>query len=184
MTNPGPNLLLIGLRGSGKTTLGRALSAQSGQPFVDLDQRVLWSFPDCPTISDIFDVCGEPAFRRAEVEQLRPLIEHPAGTIIALGGGTPTAPGAEELLDEAVRGRRARIVYLRCTPDTLRARLTKQQAQDAAHRPPLTDEGSLDEIEAIFEARDPLYRSLATRIVVSADSIDGVVAQCADWMTW
>lgn len=157
------NLILIGMRGSGKTTVGGLLAARLGRPFVDLDDVVAKAL-DAPTPGEAWRVRGEAAFRSAEVIALRSALRV-SGRVLSLGGGTPTAPGAGELLEgERVSGR-ARIVYLAADPAVLRHRLA---GTDLASRPSLTGAGVLDEIEAIHAARDGLYRSLADAVIETA----------------
>ncbi|MDQ7013836.1 MAG: shikimate kinase [Planctomycetota bacterium] len=132
-----PLLLLMGLRGSGKSTLGRQLAARLGVRFVDLDDAVLERL-GCGSVAQAWAKLGEPAFRRAETECLGEWVgesrapECPApARVVALGGGTPTAPGAAELLRRASKAGAVKLVYLRATPVTLRSRLesTEPEAQ-------------------------------------------------------
>jgi len=156
---PPRHLILMGLRGSGKTTLGRSLAARLQLPFIDLDARTR-ALLGVATVRQAFDTRGEPAFREAETQALRAALGEPPA-VIALGGGTPTAPGAAELLREAIEDSRAHLVYLRAQPATLRARL----ARDDPDRPSLTGADALDEMDAVSAARDPGYRELATAIL-------------------
>jgi len=150
------SVVLLGLRGSGKSTVGAALAPRLGVPFVDLDDRTpaLLSETGC---ADALAKHGEPAFRAAEHDALERVLSEPGPIVLALGGGTPTAPGAAGLL----RGADALLVYLRARPETLRDRLART---DLDGRPSLTGAGTLEEISALFEARDPLYADLATVI--------------------
>lgn len=154
------NIVLIGLRGSGKTTLGRALSARLGLGFCDLDRDTpaLLGFE---SVASAWSAGGERAFREAEAEVLRRRLES-RGMVLALGGGTPTAPGAAELLRAKRRSGEARVVYLRYGADELRRRLGDVADPD---RPSLTGDDPLREIEAVLAARDPLYRELAEAVV-------------------
>lgn len=171
MPTPLPRpLLLIGLRGSGKSTLGRLVAERLVADglvaaFSDLDDAVLARLGHA-TVAEAWKTLGEPAFRAAETACLRErlpesLDDRTPPTVVALGGGTPTAPGAAELLGEARERGLVTIVYLRAQPETLRARLG---AADA-NRPSLTGAGTLDEIDAVFAARDGLYQELATEII-------------------
>lgn len=150
------HIILLGLRASGKTTLGPPLAARLGCPFTDLDDRTL-ALLHCATASEAFRTHGEPAFRAAEVRALRETLSHPR-QVIALGGGTPTAPGAADLLRDAARAG-AVLIYLHAPPAALRDRL---RGTDMANRPGLLGTDPLAEIEALYAARDPLYRALAT----------------------
>jgi shikimate kinase len=160
MNAPAANLVLIGLRASGKSTLGRLVAARLGRPFIDLDDltaaRLGGSSP-----ADALTRRGEPAFRAAEAAALRETLARP-GLVVALGGGTPTAPGASELLQQERAARRAVIIYLHVAPEILRSRLA---ATDLAARPSLTGRGTLDEIGTLYSRRDALYRALADTLI-------------------
>ena len=102
------------------------------------------------------------------------------GRVVALGGGTPTAPGAADLLRTARDARRAIIVYLTAEADTLRTRLA---AGDMADRPSLTGADPRAEIEAVLARRDPLYRDLATEVIetdsMGVEEVAGALARLA-----
>lgn len=184
MTKREPNLFLIGLRGSGKSTLARALALAQDRRMIDLDDLTLARFGDCASISEVFDRYGEMAFRRAESDALQQAIKDHAGVIIALGGGTPTAPGAADLIEQVIRSGEAHVAYLRCQPDMLRARLQQQSEKQQADRPSLTGADEGVEIEQVFRARDDLYQKLATRKLNDIASVDEGLAQLADWTDW
>lgn len=154
------NFLLLGLRASGKTTLGPRLAAAVGWPFVDLDPLAAGAL-NTASPADAIAAHGIEAFRRAEAASLRVLLDRDRH-VIALGGGTPTAPGVADLLTSHRDSRLARLAYLRASPETLRARL---EAHGTDTRPALTIHGTLDEIPILFQARDTLYRTLATATI-------------------
>lgn len=157
-------LVLMGLRGSGKSTLGRLVAARAGAEFIDLDDLAA-GLLGTGTLAELWARHGEARFRDAEAKALAGLELGRAGLaprVVALGGGTPTAPGAADLLRECERAGAISLVYLRASPDTLRARLAPI---DTAARPSLTGKGTLEEIELVFAARDPLYLALATCVV-------------------
>lgn len=154
------NLLLMGLRGSGKTTVGRAVSAIAVRPFVDLDDLTPRELGEA-SVADAWVRHGQSAFRRAEAAVLRRVIALD-GQVVALGGGTPTAPGCADLLRDQVGSYRVLLVYLHASPAVLRARLA---GANNADRPSLTGADPLTEIEAVYAARDPLYRDLAGAVV-------------------
>lgn len=176
MSGPAPIVVLMGLRASGKTTLGRALAERLGRRFIDLDDRTLALLGD-GTIADAFRRAGEPAFRAAEVEALGSALAE-EGIVLALGGGTPTAPGAEAMLREAQAQGRAALVYLRCEPETLRARL-RASGGAGANRPSLTGDDPLDEIERVHAARDPVYRALADVVLEGEQTAASITAALA-----
>lgn len=170
------NVLLMGLRASGKTTLGQMLATRLKRAFVDLDD-VTAARLGCVDVPEAWSRHGLEAFRHAEADALKDVLTH-TGQIIALGGGTPTAPGAEAILRNAVAARTIHLVYLRATPATLRARL---MLTDTASRPSLTGGDVIDEVQRVFDARDRLYQSLATHTInVDAlherETIEAIVA--------
>lgn len=160
---PSSQIILLGLRGSGKSTLGRLLAARLVTDFVDLD-LITAELLRAASPAEAIQTLGLPAFRDAEVRALQMPRTTGAG-VLALGGGTPTARGAIPVLS-ALKARGARLIYLRGTPETLRSRLRET---DLASRPSLTGAPVLDEVERLFAERDPLYLSLAEKTV----EIDG-----------
>lgn len=176
------HLVLIGLRGSGKSTLGAALATRQGIPFLDLDDETAAAL-GCDSVAAAWKEHGEAAFRAAETRCLREALARPIH-IIALGGGTPTAPGAANLLRDATSTGRSVIAYLRADPALLRARLSAEGEAAMANRPSLTGKDPLDEIETIYAARDPLYRSIATRVIEGVDTLETALTRLEEWRTW
>jgi len=174
------NVLLMGLRGSGKTSVGALLAPSMGRPFEDTDNLAAESLGEA-SVADAWRAHGEPAFRQAERAALERLLAQ-RGLVIALGGGTPTAPGASELIDIARGERSAVTVYLRFPPRVLRSRL-EQAGGAGPDRPSLTGADPLEEIEAVHAQRDPLYRSLADLVIENdapAESLAREIAQRLD----
>lgn len=157
------DIILIGLRASGKTTLGRGLAGKLRRRFVDLDDEVAVLL-GTPTAGEAIRRFGLDAFRAGEVKALTRLLA--VGTrrrpfVLALGGGTPTAPGAAELLASVRDADRAQVLYLRASAATLKTRLKAEIAAGAADRPSITGADPVKEVSDLFKARDPLYRELA-----------------------
>jgi shikimate kinase len=90
-----PALILVGPPGSGKSTVGRTIAERLGVPFKDLDDDLR----DAHGLEagELVVELGRERFQELEVQQLRTLLDTFDG-VLALGGGTPTAPGAAELL--------------------------------------------------------------------------------------
>ena len=153
--NMSQTILLIGLRGSGKSTLGRLLAIARGVSFVDLDDLTLRRM-GYSTVSEAWTERGERAFRASEIEALTGAIED--GGVIALGGGTPMAPGGEDLITST----NTVSVYLRGDPALLRDRLEDGAGAD---RPSLTGADPIDEIERVFKDRDETYRVIADHVL-------------------
>lgn len=171
---PRVHVVLMGLRGSGKSTVSRALAQLVGLPALDLDDATARALGHT-SVGAAWAAMGEPAFRAAEAAQLRSTLAMPP-QVLALGGGTPTAPGAADLLRAAARDGTAVIVYLSAPPAVLRARLAAASMTD---RPSLTGASPLDEIEAVYARRDPIYRGLATHIVDASMQVDAIAAHIA-----
>ncbi len=155
------NVLLMGLRGCGKSTVGQLLAARLECPFVDLDDRVLATFAE-PTVTAVWAARGEAAWRAAEATALGELLgrsrtSRAADHVIALGGGTPLVESARRDLETARAAGRASLIYMRCTIEELRRRLSG----DTGDRPSLTGADPVQELTNVLEAREPVYRQLA-----------------------
>lgn len=156
MTDPKPNLILIGLRASGKSTLGALLAEQLGVGFVDLDD-VTSELLAASGAGEAIATHGIDSFRDGESKALESVLKE-SGRVIALGGGTPTAPGCSAMLDSDTN----RVFYLRALPETLRERL---KSADNTDRPALVGSDVVDEVQALFDQRDETYRSLAESVI-------------------
>ena len=104
-------IILIGYMGSGKTTLGKALSKDLGLPFFDLDWYIENRF--CRTVSQLFTERGEDGFRQLERAMLHEVAEF-ENVVIAAGGGTPCFFDNIDYMN-----RQAQTVYLKTTPEVL-----------------------------------------------------------------
>ena len=143
---------LIGLPGSGKSTVGRHVARRLQQPFVDAD-RVVEERLGC-SIRDYFEREGEPSFRDIEQQVIDELTLKPAG-VIATGGGA--------VLREVNRARlreRTTVVYLSATPETLLRRVSSD-----TRRPLLQGGDPLNRLRDLHKMRDPLYRETAHLIL-------------------
>lgn len=155
-----PTVMLIGLRGSGKSTLGRELAKRLHRPFVDLDDETRAQM-HCKTVAEAWEKYGESGYRQAETRALRKVLTR-HGQVIALGGGTPTAPGARDIIERAQLNNSAYVIYLRASVHTLRERLSKVDMTD---RPALTGTDSITEIDLVLARRDTIYRNLADEVI-------------------
>ncbi len=154
---PGRGLVLIGYRGTGKSTVGRLLAERSGRRFLDADREI--EARSGRSIASIFAERGEAAFRDREERTLAELVAEAPGAILATGGGT--------VLREANR-RRLRdfgfVAWLTAEPAELARRLAADRS-GLADRPALTGAGTLDEIARVLADRTPLYRGLADAVI-------------------
>jgi shikimate kinase len=168
MNDSKPNLILIGLRACGKSTVGRVLAQRLGRAFVDLDE-VTSGLLGASGAGEAIEEHGIEGFREAEGKALGSVLET-TNQVVALGGGTPTADGCGEMLASDA----CRVIYLRALPETLQARL---KTTDNTDRPALVGGDVVDEVEVLFEQRDGLYREIAETVIhVDGVSEESVVA--------
>ena len=150
------NVILIGYRGSGKTTIGRKLALQLWKDFVDVDTETCKRFSN-DSIASIWKTHGEAAWREKEVEVTVELCGRD-NLVIALGGGTLMQSGGRVAVEQAEDTVR---LYLRCAATELQRRI-EADAASLTNRPDLTDlGGGLEEIEAVLVERDPVYEAVA-----------------------
>jgi shikimate kinase len=146
------NIVLIGYRGTGKSTVGKLLAASLQRPFVDSDLVIVQRAGQ--TIKQIFEKGGETAFRELESEVIGALSQKD-GHVLALGGGAILRPGNVTAFKT-----NAVVVWLQADARTLLNRITADTAT-TANRPNLTAAGGLDEIETLLAIRTPLYQAAA-----------------------
>ncbi len=154
---PGVSVVLVGYRGSGKTTVGRKLADRLWQPFVDVDEQIVARAGK--SIKAIFEEQGEPAFRALEADVLAGACRAKEDQVISAGGGAVERPENRALLRAAGHS----VIYLRCEPAELLRRISGDPTTADA-RPNLTAlGGGIDEIQAMLARREPLYREVMTR---------------------
>lgn len=153
------NIILLGYRGSGKTTIGKLLAEQLWKDFVDVDQLVMRRMGN-RSIKEIWATDGEPKFREVEVQVTIELCQR-TELVIALGGGTVMQEHARHAIQHAPDCKR---IYLYCETPELVKRLSADSATPD-QRPSLTLAHSLhDEITSVLALRDPIYRSVADQV--------------------
>lgn len=182
MTGQGPfagrHLVLIGLRGSGKTTAGRLTAQRLNIVFADLDALVLREM-GCASVEQAWREQGERAFRAAEAACLARALTHKRDDVLALGGGTPMIDAARHTLQAAVvAGVVVGPVYLHAPPEALAQRLMA----DPGDRPSLSDANLSDadlpeEVRGIYEKRDGVYQALAQEVVEVGEFEPDAVAE-------
>ncbi len=156
------NIVLIGYRGSGKSTIGRGLAARLGLGFVDTDDLI--AARSGKTIRELFEEVGESGFRDLETAAVQQAANRD-DVVISAGGGAVLRRENVTLLK-----RNARVVWLTAPAEVLYARI-KADAQTAANRPNLTARGGLPEVRRLLAQRTPLYSSMAD-IVVDVSDMD------------
>ncbi len=163
------NIVLIGYRACGKSSVGAALARVLKRPFVDLDQ-VLVTEAGC-SIAQLVSQEGWEEFRRREKELVARYARQ-RGLVLAPGGGAVLDPDNVQVLQE-----NGLVIWLSATPEVIRARLARDQAT-ASNRPSLTGADAADEVTAVLKEREPLYRQAAQMVIdTTALSLDEVVAE-------
>ena len=152
------NLWLIGMMGSGKSTVGRRVAGSSGLPFVDVDLLVEERVGK--SVAEVFGQDGEDAFRRLESAEIRRLASETAdygeGTVISTGGGAVL----DDRSVEAMR-RTGVVLWLDAPPSSLAARVGEE-------RPLLAGPENAPRLQAILDRRRDLYQ-VAAHYRVDAD---------------
>jgi shikimate kinase len=145
---------LVGMPGSGKSTVGRHVARHLQLPFVDTDHLIEQRI-GC-SIRAYFELHGEPAFRDVEAQVIDEVTSMSQARVIATGGGAVLREANRLALHE-----RTKVFYLRSTPEDLARRLRHD-----THRPLL--QGAADpakRLRALFHERDPLYRHCAHFVI-------------------
>ena len=143
---------LVGLPGSGKSTVGRQLARRLGLSFTDSD-HVIEQRIGCP-IRSFFEREGESAFRDLEQAVIEELMGS-AGGVVATGGGAVLRAANRERLRSS-----AKVIYLRSTPEEIHRRLRHD-----GNRPLLQVADPMDRLRSLQAERDPLYRETAHFVV-------------------
>lgn len=140
------HVYIIGMPGSGKSSLGRRVASNLGLPFIDTDQRIEQSV-GCST-SDIFAHYGEQAFRNAETNMLIELSRE-QGSIVSTGGGLVLRDVNREIM------RNTGVIVLLDRP------LEEIMGDIKLNRRPLLAQKGLGEVERLYHERIELYRKAA-----------------------
>jgi len=149
-------IALVGLRGAGKTTLGRLLAQTLEVPFVELDQRVE-ERAGLP-LGELFDLRGAEAFRRHEAEALEEVLGEGERLVLATGGSLVTQAQTFARLRATCR-----TVWLRAEPEEHFARVLAQGDRRPMHARPR----AMQELRALLDERAPLYARCEVHLATS-----------------
>jgi XRE family aerobic/anaerobic benzoate catabolism transcriptional regulator len=155
---------LLGLRGAGKSSVGRALADRLRRPFVELDARVEEAAG--LSLAEIWELHGEATYRQLEREALTQVLETHPRSVIATGGGLVTEASTFDLLRQ-----NAVTVWLRARPEVHWDRVLTQ----GDHRPMANDPLAMQRLRKLLEERDAVYRR-AHHVVETSDLDVGTVA--------
>ena len=139
-------IALIGLRGGGKSTLGKLLGAKLAVPFIELDREI--EKTSGMELGEIFEMFGQPTFRRLERAALDAAIERHPRFVLATGGSLVTEPGTFERLLTACL-----TIWVRAKPDEHMGRVIEQ----GDLRPMADNKRAMEDLVSILKSREPLY---------------------------
>jgi shikimate kinase len=139
------NIYLIGMMGSGKSTVGKTLSEKMHKPFIDLDSEI--EKGTGKNISEIFDIDGEEQFRKIETKQLKQYSE----SIVACGGGIVLKDENREFINE-----NGVTILLTASMEELSHRLS-----DSGNRPLLADDNTEEALTKLWMERQIDYLETA-----------------------
>ena len=160
-------IALVGLRGAGKSTIGRLLADRFGVPFFELDGLVEQA--SGLSLSMIFDLYGQPGFRRFERQCLDDLLRSQSRFVVAAGGSLVLEPATYRTLLSSCY-----TMWLQATPEEHMARVVAQgDMRPMAHNPE-----AMSDLQRILGEREQLYRQADAIVNTSKRSVDQVVAEC------
>ncbi|MFN4119074.1 shikimate kinase [Acidovorax sp.] len=144
---------LVGMPGSGKSTIGRQLAHRVGVPFIDVDHRLEQHLG--MSIRQFFEAEGEARFRDEEAALLSHLAQQPGGMVLSTGGGAVLRPD-----NRSVLRRFGHVLYLRASAEEIYKRIKHDRS-----RPLLQVGNPLDKLRELYAQRDPLYRETAHFVI-------------------
>lgn len=157
-------IALLGLRGAGKTTIGRRLAKRRRVPFVELDKRIEQAAD--LTLGEIFALHGEDYYRRVEREVLQDVLNEGRPIVLATGGGLVASPDTFAMLR-----RSAVTVWLRASPEDHWNRVVRQ-----GDRRPMADHPqAMADLRALLAAREPLYALADHTVDTSSGRVEKIL---------
>jgi len=157
---PPGRIALLGLRGAGKSTLGKKLAEALGMPFVELDREVEQEAG--AKLGEVFAMYGQDAFRRFERRALERVLGQHERAVIATGGSLVTDPDTYQLLRE-----RCRCIWLKASPAEHMSRVIAQGDM----RPFKGRSAALAEIEKLLQDREKLYARADATVPTSGKTV-------------
>ena len=162
---PRPNVIaLLGLRGAGKTTIGKRLARRRRVPFVELDKRIEQAAD--LSLGELFTLHGEDYYRRLERTVLHDVLTEGKPMVLATGGGLVASPDTFAMLR-----RTAITIWLRASPEDHWNRVVRQ-----GDRRPMADHPqAMADLRGLLAIREPLYAMADHTVDTSAVKVDAVV---------
>jgi shikimate kinase len=161
------SVVLVGMMGAGKSTIGRRLAARLRLPFLDADIEI--EAAASMTIPEIFAAHGEPYFRDGEARVIARLLDN-GPAVVATGGGAFMREETRNLIrDKAVS------IWLKADADVIMKRVKRR-----ADRPLLQTEDPAATVRRLLEAREPVYQTADLTIWSRDVPHDRIVDECID----
>ena len=171
-TDERPTIALVGMRGAGKTSLGRALAKRLAVTFVEVDDLV--EAAAGLDVGQIFQLHGQEYYRQLEARCVDAVLAADGRRVIALSGGVVGNPAAWSRVRD-----RCTTVWLRATPEDHMRRVVEQ----GDHRPMAGSPDAMEELRAILAEREPMYGRSEVTIDTSAQSIEATLDHLTDALT-
>lgn len=160
-------IFLIGMPGSGKSTIGKSLATQLNYAFLDIDTEI--ERKEGATVEAIFELKGEPYFRQVEAQVLGQVVEKEGDFVIATGGGTPCHYNGLTLMQKV-----GKTVFINISPKFLINRLKADTQR------PLLKDGVENKINKLYSERIDVYSNADIKIEGDNLSVDNLVATIVD----
>jgi XRE family aerobic/anaerobic benzoate catabolism transcriptional regulator len=165
-------IALIGLRGAGKTTLGRLLAERIGWDFVELNKEI--ERENGLSVAEIIALYGQEGFRRMEQAALARLLARDEPFVLATGGGIVSEPLTFDLILSSFF-----TVWLRAKPEEHMMRVRRQ----GDLRPMADDRSAMQELRTILLSREPLYSRASAVVDTAGLTIKEAAARLIDTVT-
>jgi XRE family aerobic/anaerobic benzoate catabolism transcriptional regulator len=162
-------IALIGLRGAGKSTLGKLLAKKIGWNFVELNKEI--EAQNGLSVAEIIALYGQEGFRRMEQAALTQLLARKELTVLATGGGIVSEPVTFDLILSSFY-----TIWLKAEPEEHMARVRKQ----GDLRPMADDRSAMAELRNILASREPLYARASAVVDTAGLSVDAAAARLLD----
>ncbi|MHB8839522.1 MAG: shikimate kinase [Gemmatimonadaceae bacterium] len=163
------HLVLVGIPGAGKSTVGRELARRLNWPFVDLDDDI--TARAGMSVRDIFERHGETHFRMLERDATERLARSDAAMVVAPGGGWITVPGLVELVRPP-----SQLIWLQLTP----LRALERLGREVEHRPLLAGADPLAALTSLLAARETLYlqadHAVSVEMMTPSSAVEAILA--------
>ncbi len=163
---PFAGIALIGLRGAGKSTLGRMLAKQIGWSFVELNKQI--EQENGLSVAEIIALYGQEGFRRMEQAALGKLLARRELMVLATGGGIVSEPLTFDLILSSFY-----TIWLKAEPEEHMTRVRRQ----GDLRPMADDRSAMAELRTILLSREPLYARAASVVDTAGQSVDAAAAR-------